>query len=416
MEIIADLHIHSRFSRACSTQLTIPNLEKYAKIKGVDLLGTGDFTHPQWIEHLKQELVKEENGIYYTKNNFPFIFTTEISLIYTQEKKGRRVHNVVFAPNLDVVKQITEYLLKKGRIDYDGRPIFKISCVEFVEDLRKISDKIEIIPSHIWTPFFGALGSKSGFDSVEEAFQDQTKHIHALETGLSSDPPMNWRLSKLDKFALVSFSDLHSFWPWRMAREATTFDIKLSYDNILKALRTKQGLIGTIEVNPAYGKYHWDGHRACNVSLSPQETKKLGGICPKCGNKLTIGVENRVEELADREEGFKPKDAIEFKRLIPLSELISTVLNIKQLYSKKVFEVHTKLMNEFKNEFNVLLNIPFEDLKKIVDEKLAELIIKNREGKINISPGADGVYGEIVLDKKQKIQEYKPSQKTLNNF
>ncbi|MBD3354718.1 DNA helicase UvrD, partial [Candidatus Woesearchaeota archaeon] len=292
MNIIADLHLHSKYSRATSNKLNIPNLEKWAKIKGVDLMGTGDFTHPEWIKEIKANLTDDGTGILKTKTGMKFVMQTEVSLIYTDMGKGRRVHNVILAPSIEVADQVTEYFKSKGRVDYDGRPIFKIPCVDLAESLMEISEKIEIIPAHIWTPYFGLLGAKSHYTSVEDAFKDKAKHIHALETGLSSDPPMNWRLSSLDKFSLISCSDSHSFWPWRIGREATLFDLKeLTYDNLIKALRTKEGLSGTIEVDPAYGKYHWDGHRNCNVSLSPKETMKLNGICPKCGKPVTIGVE-----------------------------------------------------------------------------------------------------------------------------
>lgn len=418
MKLIADLHIHGKYSQATSKQLDIPNLEKWARVKGVDLLGTGDFTHPKWIQHIKEELSDDGKGILRTKSGFPFILSTEISLIYSQGGKGRRIHNVVLAPDLDVVQQITEYLLTKGRIDYDGRPIFNISCIDFVESLKRISDRIEVIPAHIWTPWFGLLGSKSGFDSIEEGFGDQVKHIHALETGLSSDPAMNWRLSALDKYALVSFSDLHSFWPWRIGREATIFDIELSYENLIKALREKKGLIGTVEVDPAYGKYHWDGHRACNVCLSPKETMKLKGLCPKCGKPMTIGVEYRVEELADRKEGFKPKNAVPYHSLIPLSEIISKILG-KGIATRAVWNEYNRILNG-KSEFGVLLNMSFEDLKKLTNEKTAELIMLNRKGKIQIQPGYDGEYGVPVFDENDKKQaekiEIKQIQTGLNDF
>ena len=229
MKIIADLHLHSRFSRATSKDLNIANMVKYARIKGSNLMGTGDFTHPEWIKELKRDLVEEKEGIYYTKDKFAFALSTEISLIYTWKGKGRRIHNIVLAPNFDVVQQITEYLLKHGRVDYDGRPIFNIPCPDFVYELTNISKEIEIIPAHAWTPHFSLFGDYNQFSTVEECFADQTKNIHALETGLSSDPPMNWMLSQLDKYNLVSFSDSHSFWPWRMAREATIFDMDLTY-------------------------------------------------------------------------------------------------------------------------------------------------------------------------------------------
>jgi uncharacterized protein (TIGR00375 family) len=259
-----------------------------------------------------------------------------------------------------------------------------------------ISKKIEVIPAHIWTPWFGLLGSMSGYDSVKEAFKDQSKNIHALETGLSSDPLMNWRISSLDKYSLVSSSDSHSFWPWRIGREATLFDLKkLTYDNLINALRTKKGLTGTIEVDPAYGKYHWDGHRKCNVCLSPKETNKLNKICPKCKKPVTVGVEYRVEELADRPEGFKPKNAKDFKRLMPLSEMISSSVG-KGVATKTVWEVFNKLIDQFKSELNILLDVPEKELKTF-DAKLAEMIIKNRNGKIKVKPGYDGEYGVPVF-------------------
>ena len=418
LKIYADLHIHSRHSRATSKQLNIDNLEKWARIKGINLLGTGDFTHPEWIRELKEKLVTEEEGIYKTNTGFPFVLQSEISLMYTQGK-GRRIHLVLLAPNFDVVSQITDYLKTKGRVDYDGRPIFNISCHEFTEKMMSISRDIEIIPAHIFTPWFGLFGSKTGFDSVEEAFRDQTGHIHALETGLSSDPAMNWRLSALDKYTLVSSSDLHSFWPWRLGREATIFDIKLTYKNLITALRTKQGLLGTIEVDPAYGKYHWDGHRACNVRFSPKETLKLKGICPVCGRPLTIGVEYRVEQLADRPAGYKPKGAPWFKRLIPVSEILAKLLN-SAVSSQKVWREYNNLISTFGNEINVLLDVPYDDLKKATSSLIAEQIIANRHGSIKVDPGYDGEYGVPVFNEGDglKFNELKirQTQKGLNDF
>jgi len=418
MKIFADLHIHSRHSRATSKQLDIDNLEKWAKVKGINLLGTGDFTHPVWIKELKEKLVTEENGIYKTQAGFPFVLQSEISLMYTQGK-GRRVHIVMLAPNFDVAGQITEYLKTKGRVDYDGRPIFKIPCHELTEKLMSISKDIEIIPAHVWTPWFGLFGSKTGFDSVEEAFQDKAKHIHALETGLSSDPAMNWRLSALDKYSLVSFSDLHSFWPWRLGREATMFDIDLTYKNLINALRTKQGLLGTIEVDPAYGKYHWDGHRMCNIRFEPKETVKLNGVCPKCGKPLTIGVEYRVEQLADREIGFKPANAPGFKTLIPISEILSRLLGTA-IATQKVWREYNKLIGAFGNEMNILLDVPFDKLKNTSGELIAQKIIDNRKGNIKVDPGYDGEYGIPVFNEgeglKLEMPEIKQKQTGLGQF
>nr|AIF18664.1 DNA/RNA helicase [uncultured marine group II/III euryarchaeote KM3_83_G03] len=412
MGVITDLHIHSRYSRACSKDLSIKNLEKWAKIKGVDVLGTGDFTHPEWLKELKDELVEDETGILRTKTGFPFMLTVEISQIYT-DVKGRRIHNVITAPNFDVVDQITAYFLTHGRIDYDGRPIFKIPCPDLIENMRSISKDIEVIPAHVWTPWFSLFGSKSGFDSVEEAFKDQAKHIHALETGLSSDPDMNRTISNLDKYNLVSFSDSHSFWPWRLGREATIFDVELKYKNFLKALRTGKGLSKTIEVDPNYGKYHVDGHRACGVIMEPNESKKNDNICPVCKKELTLGVLHRVEALADREE---PINIPDFIRLLPLSEIISTVIG-KNLSTKSVWDIYWPLITKFGNEYKILLEAPLEELDKVVDRKIANAIILNREGKISVTPGYDGIYGVPNLNKHNEAKiEVKKKQKDLAEF
>lgn len=425
MKLIADLHIHGRYSQATSKDLTIPNLEKWARIKGLDLMGTGDFTHPKWIQHIKESLKDEDHsGIYKTQSGFPFVLQTEISLIYTQGGKGRRIHHLVLAPNLDVVQQITDYLLTKGRVDYDGRPIFKIPSPEFVESLRKISEDIEVIPAHIWTPWFGMLGSKSGFDSFKECFQDQTKHVHAFETGLSSDPPMNWRLSQLDKLQILSFSDLHSFWPWRIGREAAVFDIDLKYASLLNAIRTGDGLVETIEVDPNYGKYHADGHRNCNISFMPEESRKHNCICPVCKKPLTIGVSYRVEELADRPEGFKPEHAKPFRSLISLSEIISLVMG-KAITTKVVWAEYDKIRALAENELKLLTETPKEEIEKVTCMGIVDAIMLNRQGKIKVKPGYDGEYGVPLLGEEDNIkmqmsrppEDIKPSpQKSLGDF
>ena len=396
--LVSDLHIHGKYSRATSTKLDIPNLNKWGAVKGLDVIGTGDFTHPLWIKHLKENLIEDESGILKTKEGMNYLLQTEISLIYTQGLKGRRVHHVVLAPSFEVVDQITEVLSKRGRLDYDGRPIFGFDSIEFVEMLKAISDDIEIIPAHIWTPWYGLLGSKSGFDSVESCFKEKSKHIHALETGLSSDPEMNWRVSSLDKYNLVSFSDSHSFWPWRLGREATIFDCSLNYKEIINAIRTGEGLHSTIEVDPNYGKYHFDGHRKCGICFSPIESKNVHGICPKCKSPLTIGVLNRVEKLADREEGYKLETGKPYKTLMPLAEILSKFLGVKQVYSKTVFGKYLELTNRYKSELNILLEESKENLMKGMDEKLVDLVMRNRVGKIKVKPGYDGVYGEPIID------------------
>jgi uncharacterized protein (TIGR00375 family) len=388
----ADLHIHSRFSRACSKDLTIPNLVKWAKIKGINLLGTGDFTHPVWIQELKDTL-EEREGFYYYKD-FPFVITGEVSLIYTDKGKGRRVHLVILVPSIEVAEKINSYFDSFGRRDYDGRPIFKIPCKKLVKDLREISKEIEIIPAHIWTPWFGILGSMSGYDSLEDAFGDQLRFIHAIETGISSDPQMNVRLKELGKMSIVSFSDSHSFWPYRMGREATIFKKPGSYFELIEQIR-KNDFIGTIETDPSYGKYHHDGHRNCGVSFNPKETREVGGICPKCKKRLTLGVEYRVDQLSQFEEGEKENKL--FFRILPLHEIISFYVGFG-MTSKKVWGIYEDLIAKFSNELNVLLNVSKEEmLGKEIDSSLVDLILKNREGKIKVKPGYDGVYGEATL-------------------
>ncbi len=400
MKIIADLHIHSRYSRACSKAITIENLEKYARLKGVGLLGCGDFTHPEWIKEIRSKLTEGDDGVLRTSSGFPFLWQTEISLMYKQGGKGRRVHHVILAPDGESASQFTDELSKIGRLDYDGRPIFGFSSVELMDMLLSISEKFMVIPAHVWTPYFGALGSKSGFDSIEECFLDKSKHIYAIETGMSSDPAMNWRLSSLDKYALVSFSDMHSFWPWRMGREATVFDVELSYDNIRGAIRTREGLLGTVEVKPDYGRYHFDGHAKCGVVFSPEETVKHHGICPVCGKALTVGVLYRVEELADRAEGFRPDGARDFSTLLPLSEIIKGVFGVSQLASKRVWSEYYTIMKGFSSEFEVLMDATRDQLLGVTSEKMVDAIMRGRNNEIYVKPGYDGEYGVPVFDDK----------------
>ncbi len=395
--LFADFHIHSRFSRACSINITIENLVKWAKIKGINLLGTGDFTHPLWFKEITEKL-KEKNGFYYYED-FPFIITGEISLIYTQGK-GRRIHLVILVPNLETAEKINSYLDTKGRRDYDGRPIFKIPGDEFVKAMMNISKDIEVIPAHIWTPWFGIFGSMSGFDSLKECFKEEFENVHAIETGMSSDPEMNWRIAELEKKAIVSFSDAHSFWPFRLGREATIFEKTDSYSEIIKQIRNKS-FFGTIETDPAYGKYHWDGHRDCNFSCSPEESQELNGICPICKRPLVIGVDNRVEQLASHEKGFRLENAKPFFKLLPLHELLSLVLE-SPLESKSAWKVYNELIEMFENEFNILLNVSKgEFANKNVDEKIIEIILRNREEKIKVKPGYDGEYGKALLGEVQ---------------
>jgi len=419
-EIFTDLHIHSRFSRACSKDLNIPNLVKWARIKGINLLGTGDFTHPIWLKELKETL-EEKNGIFWYEDaekelvppthpkdsggKFPFILSSEISLIYTANGKGRKVHLVYLAPSFEVVDKINSWLDSKGRRDYDGRPIFGISCRDFAAKMEEIDDRIEIIPAHAWTPWFGIFGSMGGFDSLSEAFEDKIDRIHAIETGISSDPEMNWKIKELGErnISIVSFSDLHSYWPWRLGREATIFRLEegeeLSYDLIIKQIR-ENSFVGSIETDPAYGKYHFDGHRNCGFSCSPKESAELNGKCPKCGRGLIIGVDNRVEKLASSESDYKLKK--KYYTLLPLHEIISLGIGVG-VNSKGVWNIYNKLIEKFENEFEILLNVSSEELmSELRDRLLVELIIKNRNGEIKVKPGYDGEYGVPLIGDLQR--------------
>jgi uncharacterized protein (TIGR00375 family) len=417
MLIIADLHLHSKYARATSKEMEISRLAEYAKIKGLNLLGTGDFTFPNQLEDIKSKLLPIEDRGLYVYDDIFFMLTTEMATFYFEGNKSRRVHHLVHVPSIEIVEQIIDVLSKKDAdTTADGRLTIKISSAELVEILKEISQDIHIVPAHVWTPYFGCLGSMTGFDSIEECYKDMTKHIHAIETGLSSDPPMNWRLSSLDKFALMSNSDSHSPWPWRLGREANVFELKkLDYWELWDAVKKKDKnkFLYTIEVDPNYGKYHFSGHRRCGVVLSPKEALKLKNICPVCKKPLTIGVLQRVEELADREEGFIPKNAIPFKHLLPLYEIISFVLG-EERNSKKVVEMQEKLIKTFGNELNVVMNASFEELIKVVDEKIAKAIIDVREGRVKFMPGYDGVYGEIIFDEKQTIK--KSLQKNLFDY
>jgi uncharacterized protein (TIGR00375 family) len=394
--------------------MNIENIEKFAKIKGLNLLGTGDFTHPIWLKELKGVL-RENQGLYqYKDKNITFVLQAEVSSIYN-DGKTRKIHNVLLAPSFDIVDQVNEFLSKYGKLSADGRPILtRIDCAELTERLMGISKDIMVIPAHIWTPWFALFGSKSGFDRIEDCFKDQTKNIFALETGLSSDPAMNWRLSALDRFTLVSNSDSHSPWPSRIGREMNVFETEMSYKDVTDTIKAKdpKKFSYTIEVDPAWGKYHWDGHREHNIVMSPKEAIKHNNICPVCGRELTIGVEHRVEELADRPEGFVPENSIPFKKMIPLSEVIATAYST-QPFSKKVWAESMKIINEFGSELKVLLEVPEENLRIVANEKIVDLIMKNRNGQLKVQPGYDGVFGKIILNESEYVKQ---PQKRLDSF
>ena len=407
MKMIADLHIHSRFSMATSKEGTPENLDFWARKKGISLIGTGDFTHPVWREELKERLVSEGNGLYrlrdaYVKEEsrkFPgegtrFVVSGEISSIYKKNGKTRKVHNVILLPSLEAADAMAQRLEKIGNIHSDGRPILGLDSHDLLEMMLDVCPEGILIPAHIWTPHFSVLGAKSGFDSVEECFEELAPYIHALETGLSSDPAMNWRISKLDRYQLVSNSDAHS--PSKLGREANLLDIDCSYEGLYRAIQTGEGLEGTVEFFPEEGKYHFDGHRKCGVSLSPVEAERLREICPVCGKKLTMGVDHRVEQLADRAEGFVKKDGKKYESLVPLPEVISACMGYSTA-SKKVQGCFEQMIQTLGTEFDILRNVPSEDIKSCAGERIAEGIENVRTGNVKRIPGYDGEYGKIEL-------------------
>jgi uncharacterized protein (TIGR00375 family) len=399
MKFIADFHIHSKYSRAVSPLMDLANLDKWAGIKGINVLGTGDFTHPKWFESIQKELSPAERGLFKlngSDSGTRFILTAEISCIYSKGGKVRKVHIIVIAPSINVVKKINEKLSKIGNLKADGRPILGLDAKELARIVLEADENCLVIPAHAWTPWFSIFGSKSGFDSLEECFEEYTKYIYAIETGLCSDPKMNWRVSQLDKINLISNSDAHSL-P-KLGREANVFDTELSYVGIADALKSKnkKKFLYTIEFFPEEGKYYYDGHRLCNLSLMPKQSKKYNNICLKCGKPLVIGVLNRVEELADRPEGFTPKNAIPFKSLVPLNEIIAEAIG-SPVTSKKVIEQYNNLIKTLGNEFKILLESTKKDIEEKSSPKIAEGIMKVREGKVSIEPGYDGVYGKVNI-------------------
>ncbi len=415
MRYIADLHIHSKYSRACSKDLDLEHNAAWAKRKGIGILGTGDFTHPAWFKELSAKLVQTTPGLYSLKGDTSgvlFMATTELSCIYKQGDKVRRIHLCIFAPDLETVAKINTTLERRGvNLKSDGRPIMGLHADELTKIVLDAHPDSLIVPAHIWTPWFAVFGSNSGFDTLEECFGDMTQYIHAIETGLSSDPAMNWRLSALDTLTILSNSDAHS--PANLAREATAFDInpkKVSYNELRRIIVNKdpKGLLYTIEFFPEEGKYHADGHRACNVMFTPTETKKHHGICPVCKKKLTIGVLNRIDALADRAEGVVPKNAIPYKSIVPLQEVIAEAFGVGKS-SKKVQAHYMELTDRVADEFTLLLDTPLEVLTSHTNQDMVNAISNIREGKVKAEPGYDGVYGTISALGDSKLRKKQQS-------
>lgn len=421
MELIVDLHIHSRYSRATSQHMTPENLYRWGKIKGIQVMGTSDFTHPLWLKELREKLEPAEPGLFKLKDNLAFqqdqllsescrknlhrfILTVEISNIYSKAGRVRKLHNLVIVPSFEVAGKLVSQLERIGNLKADGRPILGMDSKHLLELSLEADPQSLFIPAHIWTPWFAVFGSKSGFDSLEEAFGELAPQVRAVETGLSSDPAMNWRLSQLDEITLVSNSDAHS--PEKLGREANVMECELNYLDIIEGIRKgDKRFIGTIEFFPEEGKYHYDGHRTCGVRLAPAETKKLGGVCPKCNLPLVVGVQYRVDELADRPLGFSPKSAKKVEYIVPLSEMIAETEHTKSTSSKKVRTVYEHAIEALGDEFKILRHVPIDQIEHSGFTRLSEAIRRMRDRQVQIEPGYDGVYGVVRLfDSPQEVE------------
>ena len=417
----ADLHIHSKYSRACSRDCDLEHLTWWARRKGVTLVGTGDFTHPAWFEHLRENLVPAEPGLFRLRDDLDadiarrlppslagrlvrFMLSVEISTIYKRGDKTRKVHHLIYLPDFDSVATFNAKLGRIGNLGSDGRPILGLDSRDLLEITLESSGHGYLVPAHLWTPWFAVLGSKSGFDAVEDCYADLADHIFAVETGLSSDPAMNWRVSSLDRYRLVSNSDAHS--PPILGRESTVFDTDLDYFALRQALETGEGLAGTVEFFPEEGKYHVDGHRKCGVRLDPEETRAHGGLCPECGKAVTVGVLSRVEELADRPDGHRPDGAPEFHNLVPLPEIMSEIVGTGPK-SKKVLSEIDKLTATFGPELAILQEVPPTEFERGWP-LLAEALTRLRRGEVVRDAGYDGEYGEIRLFQPNELASRSP--------
>lgn len=397
MRIIADLHIHSPFSRAVSRDMTLKNIERGAIAKGLHVVGTGDFTHPMWRRELRS--LEEEGGLYRTRDvgAVRFLVSGEVCTNFDWRGKTRRIHHLILLPSLEAAESLSAVLVKRGGLDADGRPNLAMTGAELAEAVTDLGEDAMIIPAHIWTPWFSLFGDRGGVDSLEECYGEMTPHVYALETGLSSDPPMNWRVSALDRYTLVSNSDSHSPSPWRIGREANIIEVpKLSYGCIVDAIKHHKDRVTTVEVDPSYGKYHWTGHRDCNISMPPSEAVRLKGTCPICGKKMTKGVAERVEELADREEGAVPTGAQRYIRALPLCEIIAIVMG-RDAFSSEVQKRYWGIVAKFSSEMEALVFAEREALVDACGEEVADVIVRGREGRLTIEPGYDGVYGKPII-------------------
>lgn len=424
MKFIADLHIHSKYSRATSRDMDVDHLDKWARIKGIKVLGTGDFTHHLWIKELKSKLEPAEPGLFKLKKKVNkklekysdwlpkngngqedkatrFLLSSEVSCIYEKNNRVRKIHLIILAPNLKVVEKINTRLGWIGNIKSDGRPILSLDAKELLKIVLTISDECLVVPAHIYTPWYSLFGANSGFNHIEECFDELSRYIYAIETGLSSTPDMNWRLLGLDKVALISNSDSHS--PQRIGREANIFDTDLSYKGIVEAIKSRdpKKLIETIEFFPEEGRYYHNGHRRCGVILNPKQTKKINNICPRCKKPLTLGVLHRVDELADRDEGYQPENPIPYKKSIPLDEIIGDAKGVGSK-TKTVANEYKNLIKRFKTEFDILFSVDTQEIERVSCLEVAEGIKRVRQGDVNIEPGYDGEYGKINIFKNEE--------------
>ena len=395
MRIIADLHLHSKYSRATSREMDVENMARWCKVKGITIVGTGDFTHPIWLRELKAKLKPTDRGLY-TYDGVHFMLTVEVSNIYPQSGRLRKIHNIIFAPSLETAERINAVLGRFGSLMADGRPTLTLPSDKLVEYVMEVSPDCMIVPAHAWTPWFSLFGSNSGFDALDECFGAQRAHIAAVETGLSSDPPMNWRLSQLDRVMLLSNSDAHS--PAKLGREANVFEAEPDYHELLRILREKDTsrFLYTVEFFPEEGKYHYDGHRNCGTRMTPGEAKARGNRCPVCGRPVTVGVMHRVDDLADRSAGFVPNGAVPYRNLIPLEEIVAEAVGA-QPGTGAVREEYFKLCARFGGEFAVLLDVPLPEIAKHTTARIADGLRRVREGQVEIKPGYDGTYGEIHI-------------------
>jgi uncharacterized protein (TIGR00375 family) len=404
--LIADLHIHSHYSRGCSRDLSPEILWRWSQLKGIDIVGTGDFTHPGWLAELQDKLESDDGGLLKMRADLPlpdvyrscrsevrFLLTAEISCIYRRHDRVRKVHLLLLAPDFSKVIKINDALSAIGNLASDGRPILGLDASRLLEMMLDISPDIHVIPAHAWTPHFSVFGALSGFDSLEVCFGDLTPHIHAIETGLSSDPAMNRCLPALDGIQLISCSDAHS--PAKLGREATLFDVEKSYGAITAALATGCGLAGTIEFFPQEGKYYLDGHRACGICMQPEQTRSHGGRCPTCGGKLTVGVLHRVEELARRTVAEQPDGFPPFESIVPLVEMIASIAGFGTA-SKRVQSIYHGVLEAIGSEFHVLRESSEVDIAHASSPPVAAAIVNMRKGIIRISPGFDGEFGRIM--------------------